>query len=121
MKWNPWKFLPSIFYLKSIEEIQLIFKLRCRVTKTKTNFKGLYDTYECDLCGEDDESQAHILECKKITNMSKSEVPEYDKIFEGTISEKVKIAKFFKLNMRIRDNMLEKNWHCGWKFKLTAQ
>ena len=101
-------FLPSETNA-SIEEIQLIFKLRCRVTKTKTNFKGLYDTYECDLCGEDDESQAHILECKKITNMNKSDLPDYDKIFEGTISEQVKIAKLFKQNMKIRDNMLEKD------------
>ena len=101
-------FLPSEANA-SIEEIQLIFKLRCRVTKTKTNFKGLYDTYACDLCGEDDESQAHILVCKKITNMNKSDLPEYDKIFEGTISEQVKIAKLFKQNMKIRDNMLEKD------------
>ena len=31
------------------EDKILIFKLRCRVTDTKTNKKGLYDDYECDI------------------------------------------------------------------------
>ena len=48
------------------EEIQTIFKLMCRVTELKTNLKGIYDSYECSLCGEEEETQAHILECPEI-------------------------------------------------------
>ena len=47
------------------EEVQLIFKLRNRVTETKINFQGKYDFYECDACGKEDESQKNILECTK--------------------------------------------------------
>ena len=72
------------------EEIQLVFKLRCRMTETKTNFKGLYDTYECDICicGKEDESQSHILECTELVNMNKqiTEITNYDKIVEGKTS-----------------------------------
>ena len=32
----------------SKEEIQLIFKLRCRVTETKKNYQGMYDEFLCD-------------------------------------------------------------------------
>ena len=39
------------------EEIQLIFQLRCQVIKLKINLKGLYDTYECAVCMDEDESQ----------------------------------------------------------------
>ena len=31
---------------KTKEEIQTIFKMRCRVTELKTNLKGIYVTYE---------------------------------------------------------------------------
>ena len=50
----------------NVEEKQLIFKLRCRMTDTKVNFKGLYNTYECDICKIEEESQEHILTCKEI-------------------------------------------------------
>ena len=74
------------------DEIQLIFKLRSRMTETKTNYKGLYDTYECDVCGDEDESQAHILKCSKLVNMNKEsiEIPNYEMIFEGNVDDKVK-------------------------------
>ena len=38
------------------KEKQLLFKLRCRLTETKTNFKGLYDNYMCDLCDQEEET-----------------------------------------------------------------
>ena len=44
----------------SKEEIQLIFKMRCRVTHVKINLKGLYDTYKCGVFLKEDESQEHI-------------------------------------------------------------
>ena len=47
-------------YNATKDEIQMIFKLRCRVTELKTNLKGIYDTYECSLCGGEEETQAHI-------------------------------------------------------------
>ena len=38
-------FMPSKMK-KTKEEIQTIFKMRCRVTELKTNLKGIYVTYE---------------------------------------------------------------------------
>ena len=35
----------------SKEIVQLIFKLRCKVTDSKLNYKGLYDNLECEACG----------------------------------------------------------------------
>ena len=91
------------------EEIQLVFKLRCRMTETKTNFKGLYDTYECDICGKEDESQSHILEQTELVNMNKqiTEITNYDKIFEGKTSEQVNIARIFQQNMAIKEKYLK--------------
>jgi hypothetical protein len=79
-------FLPSnVNATKDV--IKLIFKLSCRMTETKINDKGLNDTYACDVCGDEDESQAHILKCTKLVNMNNecSEMPNYEMIFEGSI------------------------------------
>ena len=91
------------------KEIQLIFKLRCRMTETKTNFKGLYDSYECDLCGKEDESQEHILKCTRLVNMNKdiSEIPIYDQIFEGNTNAQVNIARIFQQNMKFKEKLLK--------------
>ena len=43
---NMQKYLKPIKNKMSKEESQLIFKLRCRVTKTKENLKGIYDIFE---------------------------------------------------------------------------
>ena len=51
-----------------IEEAQEIFRMRSRVTDLKTNFKGKYESFECDVCKIDDETQKHIIECKEIIN-----------------------------------------------------
>ena len=89
------------------DEIQLIFKLRSRMTNIKKNYEGMYDDLECSACGEEEESQQHILECSVLVNMNKDyeELPKYGKIFDGTVSEQVKIAKKFKQNMRLKENL----------------
>ena len=91
------------------DEIQLIFKLRSRMTETKVNYKGLYDTYECDLCGEEDESQEHILYCQEIIKRNPNflEKDEYEKIFNGNPSEKLKLARIFQQNMNIKETIMK--------------
>ena len=92
------------------EEVQLIFKLRNRVTETKMNFQGKYDFYECDACGKEDESQKHILECAELMkhNKNESDNPPYERLFDGTVMEQSKIAKLFRQNMDIKEKMYKK-------------
>ena len=80
------------------EERRLIFKLRCRVTETKTNFKDVFDSYECDLCGQENESQQHILKCPelRIKEEELAEIPEYGKLFDGKLTDQLKLANIFK-------------------------
>ena len=48
------------------EERQEIFRLRCKVTDVKSNFKGKYDNLECNICEkEEEQTQKHIIECIK--------------------------------------------------------
>ena len=81
------------------EEAQLIFKLRSRMTDVRMNFKGKIDTYECRACKIEEEDKKHIVECQ-ILNKGKEQI-EYDRIFNGTVREKMKIARRFKYNLEI--------------------
>ena len=80
------------------DEAQLIFKLRCKVTEAKVNLKGTYDNLECGACGISEETQQHIIECKELNKNKKSENIIYSKILNGTVIEKLKIAKLFREN-----------------------
>ena len=66
------------------EDGQMIFKLRCRVTETKINMKGMYDEHDCRVGGKISENQEHIIQCDVILQMNKEyeniEIPEYEKI-----------------------------------------
>ena len=79
------------------EEAQLIFMLRCRVTNVKNNLKGKYDSLYCRGCKILEESQKHIVEECKILNEDRQKI-EYEKIFDGTVLEKLKIARKFQEN-----------------------
>ena len=87
------------------EEVQLIFKLRCKVTEVKVNLKGSYDYLECGACGLEEESQKHIIQCEKLNQIKRTEEINYDKLFDGTVLEKLKIAKVFKENLKILDQI----------------
>jgi hypothetical protein len=87
------------------EEAQLIFRLRCRVTGIKVNLKGKYDTWECSACGNEEETQQHVIECKELNRNKSIEDIKYDKLFNGTVIEKLKIAKMFKENFDKLENM----------------
>ena len=80
------------------EDAQLIFHLRCRVTEAKVNLKGKYDDLECGACGLVEESQQHIVECKMLNNNKIFEEIKYEKLFNGTVAEKLKIAYKFREN-----------------------
>ena len=80
------------------DEAQLIFKLRCKVTEAKVNLKGTYDNLECGACGISEETQQHIIECKELNKNENSGNIIYSKILNGTVIEKLKIAKLFREN-----------------------
>ena len=80
------------------EEGQLIFQLRCQVTDVKTNFKRKYENLECRACMSEEESQKHLIECK-ILNQQLEQL-EYEKIYNGTVEDKLKIARRFQTNLK---------------------
>ena len=90
-------------------EIQTIFKLRCRMTDLKTNMKGFYNTHECPLCGAED-TQIHILqECQTIENMkkNKTEGHKYEMLYENDAKVLIEIARKFITDHEMRDKILK--------------
>ena len=87
------------------EEAQLIFKLRCRTVRVKRNLKGMFDDMNCTACGLEEETQEHVLICSKLTNNKGDMNVKYEKLFNGTVSEKLMIAKMFKENYEVLENM----------------
>ena len=91
------------------EDAQTIFRLRSRMTEVKCNYKGKYDTFECDLCSEEEETQEHLLTCKQIMKNKQDvkKTPEYKKIFERDVRIQLEIANIFNENMKIRQEIID--------------
>ena len=80
--------LPNKSNMKN-EEAELIFQLRCRTTRTKMNMKGMFDSYECRACGESNETQIHVIQCKTLQDMNKEDVEklQYEKLYGNDVEE----------------------------------
>ena len=89
----------------NIKDGQLIFKLRCKTTNAKMNLKGMYDNLECTACGQEEETQEHIINCSKLNENKLEKNVNYEKIFDGTVHEKLKVAKRFRENFDLLENM----------------
>ena len=96
-----------------IEDSQNIFRMRCKVTKTKMNMKQLYNSYECRACYREYENDKHVLECTILLKMNKEyedvKVPEYEKLYKGNPKEQLEISRMFMSNMKILENIKEEN------------
>ena len=74
------------------------------MTNLKCNFKGNYDTLECRVCKIEEENQEHVInKCKKLNE--DTEELDYKKIFNGTVIEKLRIARKFKINFEKLEKM----------------
>ena len=91
------------------DEAITIFKMRSRISNVKVNFRGKYESFQCDVCEEEDENQEHLMKCKEINkNKNNSEkIPNYEKLFESNVENLKEIAKFFMENLEIRDKLIK--------------
>ena len=67
--------------------------------------KGIYDTYECEVCLMEDESQKHIYESKEIWKKKESNdehIPKYENILDGNVKEMDEVARIIQENMKIQ-------------------
>ena len=74
-----------------IEDSQLFFKLRRKVTETKNNMKGMYDDHECIACSKENKNQEPVLQCNEILQVTKeyeiNEIPKYEKLQNGDVND----------------------------------
>ena len=82
------------------EECKLIFQLRCKVTNVKANMKNRYEELVCGACKLAEETQEHILECEKLNEKEDNKMYNYEKINNGTVTDKLDIAKKFYENFK---------------------
>ena len=94
--------------LLTLQEKKEAFKIRTRMTETKTNFKNKYDEYNCVACEKKnqihEETQEHIYFCKNI-NENKG---IFTNIFDNKQETKLmkEITKDYLANMKQRRKLL---------------
>ena len=54
-------------------ETQNIYKLRCNMTKVKSNMSHMFDSLGCRICKNEIETQKHVYECETLWKQRKYE------------------------------------------------
>ena len=67
-----------------------------KLTEAKVNLKGKHDNLECSACGQQEENQEYILKCEELNKNKKTVEINYKHLFNGTVSDNLKIAYLFK-------------------------
>ena len=67
--------------------------------------KGMYDNLDCTACGAEEETQEHVIKCKKLSKNKEKIDENYEKLFNVTENEKLIIARIFKENYDVLENM----------------
>ena len=112
-----YKNLETQQYLKSPlftnEEASLLFSLRSRAIDCKSNFKSKYSKEDllCRICQQEEESQIHLLHCKPLNDVLKSndiitDDVNYNDLYSEHRKQKVITTLFAKL-LKIRKQIIE--------------
>ena len=75
------------------------------------NKKGLFQSFECELCHKEDETQEHVFKCEEITKHIEnieSKVPEYKDILSGDTKVKLEVARYMNRNLKIYSDILKR-------------
>ena len=88
----------------TIAEKQTMFSVKNRMIRIPANFPKPKTEYNC-VCNEKEDMQ-HIYYCE-ILNKGRSTKIEYEKLYNGTISEQIEIFRQFERNMEEREQLLK--------------
>ena len=76
------------------------------------NLQGLHESYECEICEKDDETQKQIYECTEIwkskENLTNDKIPDYEDVMTGNLKDQLKVARIMKDNIEIYERIKNK-------------
>ena len=77
----------------------------------RANIGGQFDDTLCPLCAEDEDSQQHLLKCDALETLGTVvvQLPVYENLFEGTLDEKIAVARIIKERFDMRKKMKKKD------------
>ena len=104
------KYLQPINRKLNIENKQKMFAVRNRMVDIKSNFNKKNEKQIC-ICGYT-ETMEHIWNCKEL-NTDRIQMEEYQKIFNGNITEQIGIFEAFMEKLERYKNQNEKMKHPG--------
>ena len=98
--------------LFSNDEVNLLHRLRSRMTECKANFKQKYvNNLKCRLCNLEAEDQQHLLHCVELSKLFQTQSVtmgkvKYEDIFSPNIEQKVATALFKNL-FKLREDIIQ--------------
>ena len=99
-------------YIENIDSksAKIILLEKLKMTDVKTNYKGSYTTYNCRLCGKEEENTTHLLNCKELGEIDSNMIGIHKKLTENKsamLPDDLKsLAKHILLKISKRDKLV---------------
>ena len=85
----------------------LLFNVRCQTVKgIKDHFHGMYDSYECVLCGYERDGLDHLIECIQLMSVPRSLNIKYEHIY-GTVMQQKEVTRLYCQLLLERERLLQ--------------
>ena len=101
--------LPSTTDL-TIEEQRKLFSIRNKMVNIENNFPKSENKEKCS-CGVI-EDMKHIYECDQLNTTSLDTNLQYEKIYNGNISDQIKVFRKMEINLEKREDMRKLETPC---------
>ena len=101
--------LPSTPAL-TIEERRKLFSIRNKMVNIANNFPKSDIKEKCS-CGKIEDMQ-HIYECEQLNTNSMDKSLRYEKIYNGNISDQIKVFRKMEINLEKREDMRKPETPC---------
>ena len=100
-------------YLKpnqlATRECKFLFAARCRMIDIRGNFSNHYEDTLCPVCGEQEDTQQHLLLCDLLCESDAlvPTLPEYDTLFGNNLDDKVMVSRILMSHYEKRKHLLK--------------
>ena len=85
---------------------KLLFQFRTRMYGVRNNFRNMYSSILCPLCGKAEDSQEHLFECDIFQNYETISIG-YEDLFSDDIEKLIKVTSQLEKLVKVREVILD--------------
>ena len=75
------------------------------------NYGNHHDDTQCPVCGDDEDTQQHLLVCEQLCERDEivSTLPDYNDLFGSNLDDRIRVSRILMSKFEKRKNLMKEN------------